>query len=559
MTHFSRLAVVFSISLLSCVKAAPQSKNSGQLSGTSAQNSRSSSSDDSTSAGQQTKSGAATSIEAEALAYKALMANAEEIGDEIATALLRIPGRKTVVIISNPDVSNFLEWRTALGQIDLISNRAESIVYKGARRPDYEAVPATPVYVPTSTIPEELTSTQTAEQVFLALASAAAVNEGFTGVSGSTKDAPFVNMVARELMVRHIRVLAPNLYIPGLFSGFDLRQTIIFQRLANLDHLRDGLQQEVDATNQNLAESKKIVDGKVSTATPGDKELAQQYLLDGTTYLQRLINARNTIDKYSESLFTTTQSQSQTQRSTQPANTQSQDSASVNASKTDTNKTISMLNPSTVPFARLLSADFLANAMWSDVAPPANEPIDRTKVHVLVLQSLESGGAVITRGNLFTGKRLFFSGGVVNTFMLLDTDGAVECSGNVYEYEGFTKGDDLVRHLRRNDIDLNNQLIRVRSDCATGVIAEKGSSWISPDNEGQPPGSVQVITDPAGAMIIVDQADLSIKTPTVLKLNPGTHTITLQLIGHEEVSTAIKVQAGSSLVIKQTLKEEPEQ
>lgn len=92
------------------------------------------------------------------------------------------------------------------------------------------------------------------------------------------------------------------------------------------------------------------------------------------------------------------------------------------------------------PLQQILPADLLAGQVWGKEHPTKD---DMAKVHILVIQTLESGGNQLSKSNLFLGSRTYFNGGAVATFGLYGADGTVQCGGFAYAYGGYTKDDDF--------------------------------------------------------------------------------------------------------------------
>jgi hypothetical protein len=81
-----------------------------------------------------------------------------------------------------------------------------------------------------------------------------------------------------------------------------------------------------------------------------------------------------------------------------------------------------------------------------------------------MLKTLESGGVVEKRTNIF-GSKIRYSGGAVGTYALFDMEGELECSGNVYEYGGALRAKDFRKDLRNYVPDPGKQFVFVRGTC----------------------------------------------------------------------------------------------
>lgn len=103
------------------------------------------------------------------------------------------------------------------------------------------------------------------------------------------------------------------------------------------------------------------------------------------------------------------------------------------------------VNPSGSPLQQLLLPDLLAHQVWHGAEMPDEATLGR--LHILIVQTLESGGAQLTKSRLFTGSRIYFNGGAVATFALYHVDGSLECGGFAYAYGGYTKDDDFPKTM----------------------------------------------------------------------------------------------------------------
>src|SRR5208337_3007225 len=85
---------------------------------------------------------------------------------------------------------------------------------------------------------------------------------------------------------------------------------------------------------------------------------------------------------------------------------------------------------------------------------------------ILSLKALESGGSVITKNRAIGPDRVFYTGGAVATYSLFSFDGELTCSGNVFDYVGLTKLEDLADKVRYPDINPKKQIIFLRGGCS---------------------------------------------------------------------------------------------
>ncbi len=66
-------------------------------------------------------------------------------------------------------------------------------------------------------------------------------------------------------------------------------------------------------------------------------------------------------------------------------------------------------------------------------------------------------------------------------------------------------------------------------------------------------GYISVVTNPAGAEIIIDGTDKGVKTPNMVKIKPGEHTLTLRKTGYHSHSVKVNVEAGKTLKLTMSL------
>ena len=78
--------------------------------------------------------------------------------------------------------------------------------------------------------------------------------------------------------------------------------------------------------------------------------------------------------------------------------------------------------------------------------------------------ALESGGSVAKQGNIL-GSKTRYSGGAVSTYSLYNFDGNLDCSGNVYDYEGSVLTKNFSHVFREQVKDPTNQLSFVHGSC----------------------------------------------------------------------------------------------
>lgn len=182
------------------------------------------------------------------LAYKALNADAEENAQEVASVVTARPKAAntipyTVVIVTDKDLSGFLEWRSDIGQMQVLVSITESLL----KNPTLLNPPPPSGPIKPPAVIGSIGDVQTAVGIVKDLASAFAINETVVGVPGTIKDIPLMNVVGRKLKARSIRVLVPSLYIPDLLGGSGIDQTILFQNLTRLDEERRKIVVKLDS------------------------------------------------------------------------------------------------------------------------------------------------------------------------------------------------------------------------------------------------------------------------------------------------------------------------
>jgi hypothetical protein len=112
--------------------------------------------------------------------------------------------------------------------------------------------------------------------------------------------------------------------------------------------------------------------------------------------------------------------------------------------------------------ASVLTADGLARAIGVKLDGTADP--NPTWQHVLWLKALESGGTVAKEGSIF-GNKIRFSGGAVSTYALFSFNGDLDCSGNVFDYEGSVLTKDFSTVFRQQIKDPSSQLAFMRGGC----------------------------------------------------------------------------------------------
>jgi hypothetical protein len=245
----------------------------------------------------------------------------------------------------------------------------------------------------------------------LALASSVAEllasQESTTSVGGTIQDQAFMDAVARELGALGVPVMMPSAYAPGSLAALDAATSPF---LASLE--------------RTLA-----IGGCLALKSPKT---------DAMTDLDKEIVA-----------FTATLNQSST-ASTTPAAAQTAATAKPAAA--------------TSHMGSVLLADGLALQLGID--PDTGLPRKGGPAHhVLLIKALESGGSVTHRSNVL-GSKINYSGGSVGTYALFSVEGALECSGNVYDYAGSFSSKNFVKGLHEYHTDPGQQMTFLRGGCS---------------------------------------------------------------------------------------------
>lgn len=67
------------------------------------------------------------------------------------------------------------------------------------------------------------------------------------------------------------------------------------------------------------------------------------------------------------------------------------------------------------------------------------------------------------------------------------------------------------------------------------------------------PGRLRIVSNPAGARIIVDDAPTNFRTPTTFPLPAGTHRVILSLVSHRNWESQARIEPGSTTQLEATL------
>jgi hypothetical protein len=245
----------------------------------------------------------------------------------------------------------------------------------------------------------------------LALASSVAgllaSEESSTSVGGTIQDQAFMDAVARELGALGVPVLMPSAYAPGSLAALDAEGSPF---LASLE--------------RTLA-----IGGCLVLKTPET---------DAMKSLETEITA-----------FTATLNQS---------------SAPVTPAAAGQTASTAKPAAATSHMGSVLLADGLALQLGID--PETGLPRKGGPArHVLLVKALESGGSVTHKSNVL-GSKINYSGGSVGTYALFSVEGALECSGNVYDYAGSYSSKKFLKGLHDYHADPGQQMTFLRGGCS---------------------------------------------------------------------------------------------
>jgi hypothetical protein len=278
------------------------------------------------------------------------------------------------------------------------------------------------------------------------IAGITAVNETLAAGSAVLNDTTLINVIAHQLAGKTVYV--PSLYPPNLLST-DLSTSNLGAMIDGLEVSRDAALKQATAYSQAVQDAQTILSAPPHAYSDADLGAAGA-LAEQATSINSLVTlvgtASSAVDAFELSLFSgqgvapgTSGNPSGSQNATgggPPAALPAAVPAPpLGAQSTPNPGAPSSPTPSGPPGAilqQILYADLLLRAL-----PTGTANADR--VWFLSIHALESGGGQWTKSNLFLGSRIYFSGGAVASFALLDGGGAVQCSGVAYGYQGLIR------------------------------------------------------------------------------------------------------------------------
>jgi hypothetical protein len=394
--------------------------------------------------GDSDSSGLGFSIETEMLTYKSLEANSEAIACDIARRLYggelgpssgTVPctvqsGSSSkfgvVVVSSSNDVAaSFQLWRADMASMNALELRGSKLCTADAGGTQSRGAPAAAAGAASSAL-AGLTPAGQILPLAQSVIGMFASNESVSPVTGTIHDQALMNGVARQLKALGISVLIPEIYDPFALGGADAASSPFLSNLEKLIETRSCLAQKI---------------------APRGAQPAQ----DETS------NVIASIDAFLEKLA----------GSISPANAGAPAGGGRAAATTPATTTAPAASPapSTENISHLVSvltADGLARAIG--VGLDGTVTPNSAWQHVLWLKALESGGSVAKQGNIL-GSKTRYSGGAVSTYSLYNFDGNLDCSGNVYDYEGSVLTKNFSHVFREQVKDPTNQLSFVHGSC----------------------------------------------------------------------------------------------
>jgi hypothetical protein len=411
-------------------------------------------------------------IESTILAYKVLLANAKKIDDSLN---VKTKG-KVVVIGTSTDIAAFIQLRIVLAQAGILRNRLETLTAAlgQIKKPSYANAPQKPpVKLGTGFIagPADIAT------LIQTLGSITAVNESLSTSSGSLNDSTLINLIAQG--IGGASVYVPSSNAPHLLTDSDVSNTLIGDALTRLEAARR------DAFAESVSYLQAIQDAQIVAPTPkGGKVFSDQEIdaagqfLEKSTSITAIVNAvaqsAIVVDGFETSLFTgqgvSNNNAGQPNNPSQPNNSGQPAFPAANpapplppAAPAQSNQNAPSQNqgqnqlgptPSGVTLQQILSVDLLLHDLLTN-------PAYSSKVQLLSVHALESGGSQLTKSNLFLGSRIYFSGGAVATFGLYDANGTLECSGVGYGYKGYIREKNIESIVK----DSTPALAFVSTDC----------------------------------------------------------------------------------------------
>jgi hypothetical protein len=387
----------------------------------------------------------ASSIETEMLTYRALESDSEAVACDIAGYLNgAVPvftsapaaavcdvksaaAKATVVVLpfDRTELADLQLWRVDMVTMAELRKRAAAVNCPAKAATSRSA----------STLEGALAATPAGPPLAMAQTVLAllASQESTSAVGGNIQDQAFMNGVARQLRSLRVAVVMPAVYTPFSLDALDDTKSPF---LSSVDKLQDA---------------RTCLSAQLAKPDPATKDAATQTM--------------DQIDSFLTTLGGSPAPSADSARPPTPADATKPAPAPTPAK--------APAAPAPTPAAvtshllAVLSADGLAQKLG--VTPATGRlPDNGSAIHLLLLKALESGGTVEKVSNIL-GTRIRYSGGAVGTYALFRVDGALECSGDVYDYAGSIPANHFQNQVGAAQPDPAKQVVFQRGSCTAAA------------------------------------------------------------------------------------------
>ncbi len=265
---------------------------------------------------------------------------------------------------------------------------------------------------------------------FATVAQLTASTEITSSTSINITDPTLTNLVAETLAsVPGVSVYVPNLAVPNLYNVADpdVKQSYLYGDLQQLDNQREALekaaQDDLTASCRATENGKAALKLAVAAIAATDKFEAALY--------------GGGIELPSTALVTGLPSPAPSSAGGSPPKAPGiQNSVTIN-NQPQSAKSSAPAGPSVMQ--RLLYVDLLLHDL---AAGSQADPQFPRQTYLLSVHALDAGGTQLSK-TVFLSTRQYYSGGAVATFALVNSAGAITCSGLAYGYRGFVAASDF--------------------------------------------------------------------------------------------------------------------
>ena len=398
-------------------------------------------------------------IESTVFEYQALAGNANNINQQILTAInpAKHP-HPQIVVATSGDIGTIVRLETTLGQAEFVDGRLRAVlaalesptvfqcrsslkiapVSRGQRKGLTASTAAPPPSAPAS--PETgglLGVLFNNASAILALAQTAqlvgSVSETVAPAAGTLSDMSLIGALAGDLNASGATAFVPSIYPPRLAKQ-TFKDTLIGSTLDNLEKLRATvndtantriLSPQCQYTIPETAPDKKVV-----------KTIVNLAVINQITVV--VVAANALLDTFEAQLFGGSASAKPPIAGVpQPATAPAAPAPGGAASSTAPSplKPAASAPPSSgTAVQELLYADLTLQQLGATRAHPVIS--DEKNVYFVSVHSVDSGGNTLSQAGFF-GTRVFYSGGAVSIFSVFDANaGTLLCSGVSYAYRG---------------------------------------------------------------------------------------------------------------------------